>query len=92
MFFSDNFHAIKDSHVVLEMDLYVIVVGLMGSPILGIYTKWLFRKRLLKDKIKIPEVNYGMCLISSWLFFISLLIVFSMFDTFHICFPKGICP
>jgi hypothetical protein len=92
MFFSDKLHAIKDPKVVLEMKAYVYTVGLMGSPILGIITKRLIKKQLLKDKIEMPEINYGMAFVTSWLFFISLLSTFVVFDALHICFAKGFCP
>jgi len=92
MFFSEKFNAIKDPKVVLEMYAYAYFVGLMGAPILGIIVKRLIKKQLLKDKIEMPEVNYGGAFSISWLFFISLLSIFVVFDALHICFPLGICP
>lgn len=92
MLFSEKYNAIKDPKVVLEMYAYVYFVGLMGAPILGIIAKRLIKKQLLKDKIEMPEVNYGTAFIISWLFFISLLSTFVVFDALHICFPLGICP
>lgn len=92
MFYSEKFNAIKNPKVVLEMYAYAYFVGLMGAPILGIFVKRLIIKQLLKDKIEVPKVNYGMIFSISWMFFISLLIIFVSFDTFHICFAKGICP
>lgn len=92
IFFSDKLHAINDPNIVLEMKVYAYGVGFMGSPILGIFAKWLIRKQLSRDRIEMPEINYGTVIIISWMFFILLLIIFVTFDTFHICFEKGFCP
>lgn len=92
MFYSEKFNAIKDTKVVLEMNAYAYFVGLMGAPILGIIAKRSIIKQLLKDKIEVPKVNYGMAFSISWLLFISLLSTFVVFDALHICFPLGICP
>lgn len=92
IFFSDELNAIKDPNVILEMKTYAYGVGFLGSPILGIFTKWLIGKHLSKDGIEMPEVNYGVVIITSWLFFISLLSIFVIFDALHICFSTGFCP
>jgi hypothetical protein len=93
MFFSDEFHVIKIPQIVVELKAYVIIGGLVASPAITVYTKWSVRKQLSKDKIKIfHDVNYGMIFSSSWMIFISLMIVFASFEIFHICFAKGICP
>lgn len=93
MFYSDEFNAIPILNVVIELKAYVIIVGLIGSPTSVVVTKWLTRKQLLKDKIKIhDETNYGMIFSSSWMIFIILMSIFAFFDIRHLCFAKGFCP
>lgn len=92
MFFSEKLHAIKDSKVVLEMVAYVYFVGLIGSPIFGIFVKRVIRKQLSKDGIEMPKVNYATVIPISWMIFIILLSTFAFLDISHICLPQGFCP
>ncbi len=85
MFFSDEFNAIKDKTIVVELKAYVIGGGLLVAPAILIFWKWQIYKQLSKDKIKVDtQVDYGIIFSIALLIFIMCIVGVTCLTHSHI--------
>ncbi len=78
-YFSDKYNVIRDPKVVIELNSYVFIGGLLIAPILLMYNKHNISNQLSKDQIELDDkVDYGTIFLRAWMMLIILMIIFTI--------------